>query len=65
MGVEQADPTGCPGDGVEGSGGVTPQGEEYGKNITSPVNQRETQPHWFVDRFVNLLTDLGLPVELG
>lgn len=43
---------------------VTPHGEEYGKNITSPVNARETQPHWFVDRFADLLADLGLPVEL-
>lgn len=43
---------------------VTPQGERYGKNITSPVNARETQPHWFVDCFADLLADLGLPVEL-
>lgn len=44
---------------------VTAQGERYGKNITSPVNQRETQPHWFVDCFADLLADLGLPVELA
>lgn len=43
---------------------VTPRGEEYGKNVTSPVNARETQPHWFVDCFADLLADLGLPVEL-
>ena len=43
---------------------VTAQGERYGKNITSPVNQRETQPHWFVDCFADLLADLGLTVEL-
>ena len=43
---------------------VTAQGERYGKNITSPVNQRETQPHWFVDCFSDLLADLGLTVEL-
>ena len=43
---------------------VTAQGERYGKNITSPVNQRETQPHWFVDCFADLLADLGLPGEL-
>lgn len=44
---------------------VTAQGETYGKNITSPVNQRETQPHWYVDSFADLLADLGLPVELA
>ena len=43
---------------------VMAQGERYGKNITSPVNQRETQPHWFVDCFADLLADLGLTVEL-
>lgn len=43
---------------------VTAQGQSYGKNITSPVNQRETQPHWYVDSFADLLADLGLPVEL-
>ena len=44
---------------------VTAQGERYGKNITSPVNQRETQPHWYVDSFADLLADLGLPGELA
>lgn len=44
---------------------VTAQGERYGKNITSPVNQRETQPHWYVDCFADLLADLGLTVELA
>lgn len=39
---------------------VTPSGESYGKNITSPVNQRETQPHWYVDRFSTLLAGVGL-----
>lgn len=27
---------------------VTEDGLEYGKNITSPANQRETQPHWYI-----------------
>lgn len=44
---------------------VTAHGQSYGKNITSPVNQRETQPHWYVDSFADLLADLGLPVELA
>lgn len=39
---------------------VTPSGESYGKNITSPVNQRETQPHWYVNRFDTLLAGVGL-----
>lgn len=43
---------------------VTARGQSYGKNITSPVNQRETQPHWYVDSFADLLADLGLTVEL-
>ena len=39
---------------------VTPQGEEYGKNITSAHNARETQPHWFVDCFGDLLEVVGV-----
>lgn len=28
---------------------------EYGKNLTSPNNPRETQPHWYVSKFAALL----------
>lgn len=28
---------------------------EYGKSLTSPSNPRETQPHWQVSRFADLL----------
>lgn len=28
---------------------------EFGKNLTSPSNPRETQPHWYVSRFAELL----------
>lgn len=28
---------------------------EFGKNLTSPSNPRETQPHWYVSRFADLL----------
>jgi hypothetical protein len=28
---------------------------EFGKNLTSPNNPRETQPHWYVSRFAELL----------
>lgn len=32
----------------------------FGKNLTSPSNPRETQPHWYVSKFAELL-DLVLP----
>lgn len=35
---------------------------EYGKNLTSPNNPRETQPHWYVRKFSELL-DLVLPAK--
>lgn len=38
---------------------VTPRGEEYGKNVVSAQNSRETQPHWYVDRFGALLKCVG------
>lgn len=34
---------------------VTEKGSEFGKNITSNQNARETQPHWYVERFPDLL----------
>ena len=34
---------------------VTAKGMKYGKNITSPNNPRETQPHWYVASFGELL----------
>ena len=36
---------------------VTPIGKIYGKNVTNPVNQLETQPHWYTCR-ANALIDL-------
>jgi hypothetical protein len=33
---------------------------EYGKNLTNPNNPRETQPHWYVSKFAELLA-LVLP----
>ncbi|EKL8054185.1 KilA-N domain-containing protein [Salmonella enterica] len=41
--------------GVKKFWSVTPKGCMYGKNITSPVNPRETQPHFFEYRFPDLL----------
>lgn len=33
---------------------VTDKGLAYGKNLTNPASPRETQPHWYVDRFAEL-----------
>ncbi|EDH6023125.1 KilA-N domain-containing protein [Salmonella enterica] len=41
--------------GIKKFWSVTPKGCMYGKNITSPVNPRETQPHFFESRFPDLL----------
>lgn len=38
---------------------VTDKGLRFGKNLTSPANPRETQPHWYVDRFVELTAMIG------
>lgn len=39
--------------------GVTDKGLKYGKNLTSPQCPRETQPHWYVDRFLELAALVG------
>lgn len=33
---------------------ITERGLRYGKNVTSPESPRETQPHWYVERFTEL-----------
>jgi len=38
---------------------VTEKGLAYGKNLTSPQSPRETQPHWYVDRFLELAKLVG------
>ncbi|MDQ0499770.1 prophage antirepressor-like protein [Pseudomonas marginalis] len=38
---------------------VTEKGIAYGKNLTSPQCPRETQPHWYVDRFLELAAKVG------
>jgi hypothetical protein len=38
---------------------ITEKGLKYGKNLTSPNNPRETQPHWYVDRFTELAAIVG------
>lgn len=41
--------------GVKEFWSVTAEGGKYGKNITSPANPRETQPHFFVSRTAELI----------
>ena len=38
---------------------VTDKGMTYGKNLTNPQSPRETQPHWYVDRFLELTALIG------
>lgn len=38
---------------------VTDMGLSFGKNLTSPSNPRETQPHWYTERFVELVRRVG------
>ena len=38
---------------------VTEAGQKYGKNLTSPQNQRETQPHWYRDKFLDLMSAIN------
>ncbi len=46
--------------GIKRYKSITEFGREYGKNITNPNQPRETQPHWYEDRFADLLFELGL-----
>ena len=39
---------------------VTSYGQQYGKNVTSASNPRETQPHWYEARFPDLLEAVGI-----
>lgn len=39
---------------------ITEKGERYGKNLVSPSNSRETQPHWYAcksDEILKIITD--------
>ena len=38
---------------------ITDMGLQYGKNLTSPSCPRETQPHWYTERFVELVKRVG------
>lgn len=39
---------------------ITEAGLKFGKNIISPNNPRETQPHYFADKFEELLQVVGI-----
>ena len=39
---------------------VTRKGAMYGKNVTSPSNAKETQPHWYRDNFSALCREIGI-----
>ena len=39
---------------------VTQKGSDFGKNITSNKNSIETQPHWYIERFPDLLLACGV-----
>lgn len=39
---------------------VTQKGSPYGKNLTSAHSPRETQPHWYRERFISLLAVVGV-----
>ncbi|MBZ7597224.1 hypothetical protein FML05_23735 [Klebsiella variicola] len=49
--------------GVKKFWSVTAKGCLYGKNITSPANPRETQPHFFESKFPELLRLLGIVTQ--
>jgi prophage antirepressor-like protein len=53
--------TSSPG-GVSKFKSITEAGLRFGKKITSPSNPRETQPHWYAERFASLC-DLVLPID--
>lgn len=38
---------------------ITDMGLQYGKNLTSPSCPRETQPHWYTERFAELVKRVG------
>jgi hypothetical protein len=39
---------------------LTEKGLEFGKNLISPHNQLETQPHYFENKFQELINELGI-----
>lgn len=39
---------------------ITPKGLAYGENEVSPHSQKETQPHWYDEKFGELLSTVGI-----
>ena len=39
---------------------ITPKGLAYGENEVSPHSQKETQPHWYDEKFGELLSAVGI-----
>ena len=46
--------------GVKKFWSLTAKGCLFGKNITSPANPRETQPHFFESKFAELMKLINL-----
>lgn len=44
---------------------ITEKGSVYGENMVSPHNQSETQPHWYVDKFAELLETVRKAMNEG
>uniref|UniRef100_UPI00333F81E8 hypothetical protein n=1 Tax=Castellaniella defragrans TaxID=75697 RepID=UPI00333F81E8 len=44
---------------------ITEKGLRFGKNLTSPAAPRETQPHWYAERFADLHTLVMQRMEGG
>ncbi|MEV3051584.1 hypothetical protein ABNE24_12410 [Paenibacillus larvae] len=46
--------------GIKTFKSLTARGLKYGKNIISPAGPRETQPHYFANKFPELIEQVGL-----
>lgn len=46
--------------GIKTFKSLTARGLKYGKNIISPANPRETAPHYFANKFPELIEQVGL-----
>lgn len=44
---------------------ITDKGSAYGENMVSPHNQAETQPHWYIDNFGELLETVKKAISGG
>jgi prophage antirepressor-like protein len=50
-------------DGIKHFWAITDAGLQYGKNLTNPGNPRETQPHWYVERFAEMHAQVAARLE--